>query len=227
MNNKKLLLSLIFLLFCFIASAHAGMMDRWIHNSVNMSAVHATVGTVQLVLSAALLLIWKNCPVNNLLRKVTRAIARKKTFGFFFFWVLTAFALAPYVGYIDACYLIVGMAAFGMAIVATILSFFKGFRKFSADSKCLYVLSNLTLQQIIGYAVYSVIYNMAFFKELFGYTDEEYQMSDYYVYPGIDGIRYCLEYGVVLLILFLLPMTISIVLELVKRKKEKITLLPL
>ena len=219
-KSKRLVLSLVSLLTGVAASAHAGMMDRWIRNAVNMSAVHVTIGTVQIVLCIVFFLIWKGCPLNSLLRRISNAIADRRILAILVFWGLSAFCLAPYLGHVDTSFLLLGTSACLISLILMACSLFQGFREQSTNPRCLFVLMSLALQQIIGYAVYFTCCSMDFFKEHFSYTDDEYLISNYYIYPDYNGIEYSLGYGVMLLVLFLIPMAVCIILELVARKRR-------
>ena len=66
-------------------------------------------------------------------------------------------------------------------------------RKYLTGIRGLSKLQSASCQQTLGYLVYALICETDMFHRFVYYTDEEYEMLDLKLYPGIEGFEYMAE----------------------------------
>ena len=164
--------------------AHAGMFDRYLEYSVSARALFYTTLFVQLILSAfSFGLLRKTRPF-----RVMRVICwhwSKKWFYSLFFLLLIPFVTLTLV---DMDYVLMWLISGGSLLFIMfyyVICSFKLFvtKKRKPSSRGLYITIIVSIQQMIGYVVYLLAYKTNLMRHLFNYTDDEYQIGNYWVYP--------------------------------------------
>lgn len=78
--------------------------------------------------------------------------------------------------------------------------------------------------QAIGYSVYSMVVRYDFFQQLFRFTDEEYQLADFYLYPEINGISICCSNICDILLISAFPFVVCLIYavrDVCRRKRQQ------
>ena len=213
-RKRRLFILFLSLLSSAPAFAHAGMMDRLIEHAVSMEACCTTIIAVQLVLLILFMVIFKHSHLNNFIHSAAETIAGTRFISIMLFWILFAFCLTPYLGLLTSGMFLAGLVPMSLSLVFLILVFFRKPRSLVKKPSCHYLLIHFSLQQIIGYFVYLAVYDTDFIRNLFKYTDEEYQYA-FYVYPSIKGITFCGDCFMDLLLCFSLVFIVNCVFEII------------
>lgn len=82
----------------------------------------------------------------------------------------------------------------------------------------LYVFLVASVGEVVGEIAYCCIYKMEWFRSITYYTDEEYAMSDFKVYPTFEGFLYLGEDMLLVFFCFAIPYVLLIVIFVVKRQ---------
>lgn len=209
----------LFILFLSLLSsvpafAHAGMMDRLIEHAVSMEACCTTIIAVQLVLLILFMVIFNHSHLNSFIHSAAETIANTRFISIFLFWILFAFCLTPYLGLLTSGMFLAGLVPMFLSLIFLILVFFRKPRSLVKKPSCHYLLIHFSLQQTIGYFVYLSVYDTDFIRNLFKYTDDEYQYA-FYVYPNIKGITFCGDFFMELLLAFSLAFIVNCVFEII------------
>lgn len=220
-TKENYILTLFLLLPSSIpAFAHAGMMDRLIEHAVSMEACCTTIIAVQLVLLILFMVIFKHSHLNSFIHSAAETIAGTRFISIFLFWILFAFCLTPYLGLLTSGMFLAGLVPLFLSLVFLILIFFRKPRSLVNKPSCHYLLIHFSLQQTIGYFVYLSVYDTDFIRNLFRYTDDEYQ-SAIYIYPNIKGITFCGDFFMELLLAFSLAFIVNCIFEIASLKKSR------
>lgn len=201
--------------------AHAGMMDRLIEHAVSMQACCTTVIAVQLVLLILFMVIFKHSQLNSFIFSTAKTVANTSFISILFFWALLAFCLTPYIGLLTSGMFFAGLISLFLSLVFLVLVFFKKPRNLVKKTSCHYLLTHFSLQQMIGYIVYFAIYDTDYIRNLFKYTDDEYRF-EVYVYPSMNGITFCGDCFIDLLLAFSMAFIINCVYEIISWRKTRI-----
>lgn len=198
---------LIILLTVFLpatALAHAGMFDRYLDYSVSARAFFYTTLVIQAVLSAFSFVLLRNTRVLPRFRVICWRWS-KKWFYLLFFLCAIPFLTLPIVD-MDYVHMWIFSGSSLLIIILTyaILSYKLIITKKRNPSWLkLYYILIFTAQQVITYCVYLLVYNTELMQHFFNYTDDEYQITDYVVYPNLiildNHIVGCISLFIVLL----------------------------
>lgn len=198
---------------CLSASAHAGMFDRFLERMVSYRALLCVILLTHIVLY----LVLKFCD-NNVIRsykkcivKVSKRFCKNHLIATISAWILSTIAFGIY-----------------LVLVAEQIFFFGGFiillfwslyilwvlvkkwrNKYLTGFRAIYKQLNVVIFQIIGTIFYMVICNFEFFKSMFSYTDAEYQLSNFYLYPEISPIFEIMFSISIVGALFILPFCVN------------------
>ena len=212
-SRKYIVLTGLLLFISLTASAHAGSYDRLLQKTVSIKATCVTVIITQLVLSVLFLIIFRKCRTNNPARHLATKISGKPALACGAFWILSAFTLTPYLEYFD----IMQIIAIGLSLPNLVLILIGKIRRCLISEKSLYVCIHVAASQVIGYIVYLAVFQTDWFGMIFRYTDDLYQIANYYLYPGIEGVDYCIIYTFTLLASLSIPYIVLGVVRLVRQ----------
>lgn len=218
--RSRFLSVFLLLLFPVSAFAHAGIMDRWIEQETNVRACSMTVLAVQLLLLLLFLVFFKHSRLNSFVRSLADSIANTHFLSILVFWGLFAFCLTPFISMLNCGVLFGGLFAVLLSFVLFVLAFYEKPRKLVNRPSSHYYLIHCSIQQIIGYFVYFIIYDTDFIRNLFRYTDDEYQLANYYVYPDARGISLCWGCFTDLLLGFSFALVVCFCFELISWRKS-------
>lgn len=164
--------------------AHAGMFDRYLEYSVSARALFFTTLFVQIILSAfSFGLLRKTRPLRVM--RVTCWHWSKRWFYSLFFLVLLPFVTLTLV---DMDYVLLWLISGGSLLAIVITYTVCTYKLFVSKNRKpswrgLYITIIVSIQQMIGYVLYLLTYKTDLMRHLFNYTDDEYQIGNYWVYP--------------------------------------------
>ena len=184
---KKYLLLILSFCISFIASAHAGMYDRFIEHAVTYTALFEMVLAVSIVLLVPIIVL-KLTPIKRYERgmmHIIESICRNDLYQSILGWFVSSISIGLYLILVVEQIFMVGIFVFLFVWLTYIIcSCIRKWRNaLMLGIKAIYFHVNIIISQVIGIIAYECTINMEFFKNLFKYTDEEYQMANYYVYP--------------------------------------------
>ena len=78
-------------------------------------------------------------------------------------------------------------------------------KKYLAGIRGLSLLLSVSFQQALGYLIYALICESSTFHRFVFYTDEEYEMFDLKLYPGIEAFNYIKEWFAFISIITAIP----------------------
>lgn len=201
---KPILAAVLLALSAVPASAHAGWADRMIQARVNGEALFGVVAAVQLILTTVSLFFARKWRQMRLLQ-----LQFLRSHGRWWYPLLSVLPVAI-------------LATFLLNILSVALWFFVfipmtvilvGYGVLAArlhwppaydrSWKRLFWLTVLSVHQLAGYTVYALTYRTALVRKFFNYTDEEYQITDYVVYPRLYAIKEDLTVAAGIAVVFL------------------------
>ena len=226
-TQRHLVLLALAVLLPTLAMAHAGMFDRYLDYRVSALALFHTCLFVQVVLSAfSFGILRKTRPFRRL--RVSCWHWSKKWYYSLFFLFLIPFVMLTTV---DMDYVIMWLIAGGSLLAIVICYAVCSFRllvskKRKPSWRRLYSILIVSVQQIVGYGVYLLSYHTDLMRSIFNYTDDEYQIANYWVYPDTQIFKTHIEGYVSMFIVLLcwyafLLMIIGLKLWWTRRKERK------
>lgn len=195
--NKRLLLSCFVLGCCIVANAHAPMYDRYLDTTINIEALVLVIAVIQL--STFLFLKYSKarvvCRYKNFIIRLAKRIFKRQRLRYGFAWALSSIVCTPYVYGFS-----IELAFFAFIPLLVFLLYYSKWvwnkekrKKYLTGIKGLSKLLSVTCQQSLGYLIYALICETDTFHWFVYYTDEEYEMLDCKLYPGIEGFYYMAE----------------------------------
>lgn len=208
---RKITLLFIFsILFVLPVFAHAGMYDRFLDIMVSYRAMLAVVLFTHL--SCFLCAKYVKCAfIYKLKVKIMRLIKklqRNEITMYSLSWLLCSFVYGVYL------ILISGQIFFWALGIPLIIFFFVIFlwtfrkkwrEKYLWGARVLFCYTQSSVFIVIGLLFYSILSQLSFFKRIFSYTDEEYQLANFYIYPCIEGIFSLCENIIICSFIFIIP----------------------
>lgn len=191
------------------AVAHSGTTDRWIERMASMSACSATVITVQVILCVVLVAWFHGSALDRRVAAAGEAAASRKLAAVAVLWAGLSFCLTPLAilaKFFDAW----ALPVLGWLVIL-VLCFFRAVRIRCTQASTLRWLIHACLQQAAGYAVYLAVYGMDFFRDIFRYSDSEYELYGLYLYPEAAGVVNCGDECLTTLLSLLIPAAIMAV----------------
>lgn len=195
--KRLLLLSCFVLGCCTVAKAHAGMADRYLDAKISIEALVLVIAVIQL----STFLFLKYCKARVVRRykciiiRLAKRIFKNQWLRYGSAWALSSFVCTPYL-----CGFAIELAFWGF-IPLLVFHVYNCFwfnnkekrRKYLSGIRGLAKLLSASCQQALGYLVYALICETDMFHRFVYYTDEEYEMLDLKLYPGIEGFEYMAE----------------------------------
>lgn len=206
---KKLVLLFFVISYCSIAVAHAGMFDRYLEMKVNVEALVLVIGISQAILY--LFLKFSKSRIARWYKRYTIHIAKmlhKRTWlRWCLAWILSSFVCTPYL-------YVLSIELFFFAFIPLLIFLFyycswvwnaEKRKKHLTGVRGLSIFLTVAGQQVLGYLFYALICETSTFHQMVYYTDEEYSMFDFKLYPGIDGFYYMAEGFACIAIITIIP----------------------
>ena len=215
-----------------VASAHAGIVDALIQHPVSCSAFLRVIAITQVCLGVMSLILIRyiRCSSSKLMSFARRLSTDRRWYSYLFLWMLTSFVVSPYLGYYYESLWIMAFIPILLALgINVVIILFKKSRKILLSCRSFFILMILSLHQMIGWMIYLCIYKLDWFKNIFAYTDDLYQIANHFVYPDLYCFKMVAETFLVHLYWFSIPyiilMLIHLIKKLLKHKSREITFL--
>lgn len=208
-----------------VVFAHAGMYDRYLERLVSIDAVVLTIVFMQAICFLAL----RFCKLNLIIRikvrllQLSKKICRNRWRNLLSAWVLSTFVLSTYLTIMVEWLIFLGLLLYLIFwICYCFIVFRKRIReKWMTGLRPIYYYIVASIGQIIGLITYSIVYSMDWFRSITYYTDEEYALNGYKLFPEISGLEYLVTDAAVLA----LPLAVSILLlmafQYMKKSKKR------
>ena len=202
----------------------APLFDSWVELMKNSSALIGLLFAIQLVLSVMFFYVWKSCKVNGLFHRTAERLSVMRLLSrVIMFWLLSTFAIAPYLSFIVDSLFVVGFVIILILPIIYLILLFVGKVKDSLfGEKVFYYLQHFVLQLIIGLIVYLCIFKVRFW-EIGMYEGDEKRFWLENIHPELGILNRYFENFLFLLVLFgfvyVVWGVISGIKQLVKSKK--------
>lgn len=185
--------------------AHAGMMDRWLQERINVVGVFKVILFVQITMSF-FCFIQRSCGLNICLKKISKHCTFHRGFALFCTWLLSSFIITPYLIELTMPFLFFAFIPISIIfIVYTSIIWKDKIQEKITTSHSIYYMLHFSVQHSIAYIVYPFVYDTYIFRLFVYYTDEEYGASNYKLYPEIDGLYYIAYHIIFFTIMFSIP----------------------
>jgi hypothetical protein len=215
---------ILILLFSFsqLCFAHAGMADRFIERIVSIDAIILTIVVTQII---SFLLLGRNWyePAKHLRLRLllfVKKLCSKWWLNLLTAWALSSFVISPYV--VIACdwLWLLGLLLFLLFWLFYFVVVLLGYTRklFLTGIRPLYVFLVASIGEVVAEIAYCCIYKMEWFRSITYYTDEEYAMSDFKVYPTFEGLLYLGGDMLLVFFCFAVPYVLLIVILVIKRQ---------
>ena len=228
----KFLIFVVALCLPLTLSAHAGIVDSLIQHMVSCSAFIRVVAITQVCLGVMSLihLRYIRRGSNKLMSFARLLSADCRWYSYLLLWMLTSFVVSPYLGYYYESLWIMAFIPILLALgINVVIILFKKSRKILLSCRSFFILMILSLHQMIGWMIYLCIYKLDWFKNIFAYTDDLYQIANHFVYPDLYCFKMVAETFLMHLYWFSIPyiilMLIHLIKKLLKHKSREITFL--
>ena len=207
-----------------VCVAHAGMFDDYLRRMVSVDAVVLTIAVAQIVCYLLIRSNWFKAikRVRMRLLLFAKKLHRNGWLRLLAAWGLSSFALSPYI--VIACnwLWILGILLFLVfwLFYLFLVLYGKTRRAILTGIKPLYLLLVASIGEIIGGIVYCTIYEMEWFRSITYYTDEEYALSDFKLFPTIDGVWDLWNEMKIIFFFFAIPYVLLMVIRVFKELRK-------
>ena len=194
---KKLVLLFFVIGYYSMAVAHAGMFDRYLEMKVSVEALVLVMGITQAILYLFLRFSKSRiaCWYKGYAIHIAKILHRRTWLRWCLAWILSSFVCTPY---------LYGLSTelFFFAFIPLLIFLFyycswvwngEKRKKHLTGVRGLSIFLSAAGQQVLGYLFYALICETPTFHQLVYYTDDEYSMFDFKLFPGIDGFYYMAE----------------------------------
>ena len=203
-----------------MANAHAGIADRYLRMKISVDALMLVFAVTQV--STYLFLRYSkskvNCWYKKLIIRIAKRIYRKSYLKWCASWALSSLVFTPYVmGLCTEFFLLafIPLVVFLIYYSCWVLNMEKR-EKHLTGIRGLTLLLSVSFQQALGYLVYALICETSTFHRFVYYTDEEYEMFDFKLYPGIEGFYYIAEGFAVISIITAMPFIVLFIMRTIR-----------
>ena len=188
---KRLLSVISFTMLTVPLFAHAGIFDRFLKQMVSYQAILVTILTVHILLCIGFkLLNNKLSRYKRGLLKAVEQIRQKRIYTITCSWILCSFVYGVYV-----CLLAGQIFFWGGLVIEIFLPTFAIFflrkkwrERHLFGRRAIYCYLQSSIFMSIGISVYLILCNCEWFRSCLSYTDLEYQVADFYLYPEAEYI---------------------------------------
>lgn len=207
---KRIVLLFILSLFMHALFAHAGMYDRFLDIMVSYRAMFAVVLFTHFSCFVCVKYIKPTFVINLQARIITliKYIRRSEIVKYISSWIFCSFVYGVYLVLISGQIFFWGLGILFLIflIVMFLWTFRKKWReKFLWGPRVLFCYVQTSVFIVIGLFSYSILTQFSFFRSIFSYTDKEYQLQNFYLYPDFDAIFSLCENMFYCSILFIIP----------------------
>lgn len=218
--KKLLMLFCIVLSCCTMANAHSGMSDRYLDMKICVDALVMVIAVIQV--SIYLFLRYSKskviCRYKRFIIRIAKKVYKKSYLKWFASWALSSLVFTPYVIGLSMeffFFAFIPLAVFLIYYSYLVLNTEKR-KKHLTGIKGLSLLLSVSFQQALGYLIYALICETSTFHRFVYYTDEEYEMFDFKLYPGIEGFYYIAEGFAVISIITAMPFIVLFIMKTIR-----------
>ena len=205
--------------------AHAGMFDRFLEQMVSYRAILVTILATHILLCIGVrLLNNKHSRFKRVLLKAIRHIRKKKTYTIICSWILCSFVYGVYV-----CLLASQIFLWGGFVILIFLPTFTIFflrkkwrEKFIFGKRAIYCYLQSSIFMSFGMSLYLILCNCEWFRSLLSYTDAEYQLANFYLYPKAESIILLADQTFELALIMILPYLVFSFIKLCKAAYKRL-----
>lgn len=222
---KRILSVLSFTMLTVPLFAHAGMFDRFLEQMVSYRAILVTILTVHILLCIGVKLLKnKLSRYKRALLKAVKHIRKKKTYTITYSWILCSFVYGVYV-----CLLASQIFLFGGLVILIFLPTFAVFflrkkwrEKLIFGKRAIYCYLQSSIFMSFGISLYLILCNCEWFRSLLSYTDAEYQLANFYLYPKAEAIILLAAHTFELAIILIIPYLVFLFFKICKNAYNKL-----
>lgn len=203
-----------------MANAHAGLADRYLEMKISVEALMLVFVVTQV--STYLFLRYSkskvSCWYKKLIIRIAKKIHKKTYLKWCASWALSSLVFTPYVmGLCTEFFLFafIPLVVFLIYYSCWVLNMEKR-EKHLTGIRGLSLLLSVSFQQALCYLIYALICETSSFHRFVYYTDEEYEMFDFKLYPGIEGFYYIAEGFAVISIITAMPFIVLFVMRTIR-----------
>lgn len=200
-----------------MANAHAGIADRYLKMKISVDALMLVFAVTQV--STYIFLKYSkskvSCWYKKLIIRIAKRINKKSYIKWCASWALSSLVFTPYVmGLCTEFFLLafIPLVVFLIYYSCMVLNMEKR-KKYLAGIRGLSLLLSVSFQQALGYLIYALICESSTFHRLVFYTDEEYEMFDLKLYPGIGAFNYIKEWFAFISIITAIPFIVLFIMR--------------
>ena len=217
-DMKKLMMLFCFVLSCCtMANAHAGLADRYLKMKISVDALVLVIAVTQV--SAYLFLKYSKSKVSfwykKLIIRIAKKIHKNSYLKWYASWALSSLVFTPYIIGLSMEFsflAFIPLVVFLIYYSCWVLNMEKR-KKHLTGIRGLSLLLSVSFQQALGYLIYALICETSTFHRFVYYTDEEYEMFDIKLYPGIEGFDYITEGFAVISIITAIPFIVLFIMR--------------
>ena len=192
-----------------MANAHAGIADRYLKMKISVDALMLVFAVTQV--STYIFLKYSkskvSCWYKKLIIRIVKRINKKSYIKWCASWALSSLVFTPYVmGLCTEFFLLafIPLVVFLIYYSCMVLNMEK-LEKHLTGIRGLSLLLSVSFQQALCYLIYALICETSTFHRFVYYTDEEYEMFDLKLYPGIEAFNYIKEWFAFISIITAIP----------------------
>lgn len=221
---KKIITFLYSIFMAIPVFAHSGITDRYLETMVSYRALLIIILVLHIILGICFKLRNNRLlKYNRIIRKAVRYIYRKNMLNILFSWILSSIVYGTYIGLLCSQMSILGI----MLIPIFYLCFFELFlqrnlrKKFITGSRPIYYYIQSSVVIFFGMILYYKLCSYKWFRAIFSYTDEEYQLANFYLFPESEAIYSFIDQLVVFSSVLAFPYIIYMLTCFYKNMKSK------
>ena len=200
-----------------MANAHAGLADRYLKMKISVDALVLVIAVTQV--SAYLFLKYSKSKVSfwykKLIIRIAKKIHKNSYLKWYASWALSSLVFTPYIIGLSMEFsflAFIPLVVFLIYYSCWVLNMEKR-KKHLTGIRGLSLLLSVSFQQALGYLIYALICETSTFHRFVYYTDEEYEMFDIKLYPGIEGFDYITEGFAVISIITAIPFIVLFIMR--------------
>ena len=200
--------------------AHAAMFDRFLEQMVSYRAILVTILTVHILLCIGVKLLKnKLSRYKRALLKAVKYIRQKKTYTITYSCVYGVYVclLASQIFLLGGLVILIFLATFALFCLRK-----KWREKLIFGKRAIYCYLQSSIFMSIGISLYLILCNCEWFRSLLSYTDAEYQLVNFYLYPKAEAIILLAAHTFELAIILIFPYLVFLFFKICKNAYIKL-----
>lgn len=200
-----------------MAIAHVGLADRYLEMKISVDALVLVIAVTQV--STYFFLKYSKSKVSFWYKKLIIRIAKKvhknSYLKWYASWALSSLVFTPYIIGLSMEFsflAFIPLVVFLIYYSCWVLNIEKR-KKRLIGIRGLSLLLSVSFQQTLGYFIYALVCETSIFHRFVYYTDEEYEMFDLKLYPGIEAFNYIKEWFAFISIITAIPFIVLFIMR--------------